>query len=276
MRLFFLCLFLIFISQPLKGQSTIVYLENMVESISSIKTLEYEFHGIEAIDNKMFHTHSIVKLQKDPFSFYNYIIEPDRGIEILFTSENDYAIINPNGFPFINLKLNPYGRLIRRNQHHTLFEAGFDNVKNVVLSIIELLRKSPEKYIVNLGVNKINNKECQVLKVINPDFTFLEYIVKEGENIESIATKFNLSSYLILVENNLNFYNDISFGDTIQIPNSYAEEFEVWIDLDSNLPIVQKIFVNHKLFEHYEFNNIIINPKFSIDEFDQNNLEYNF
>jgi hypothetical protein len=276
MRLLFLYLSLAFTFQHLQAQSTIAYFDNMVESISSINTLEYELHSRELIDDKTFYTHSRVKLQKEPFCFYNYIIKPDMGVEILFTHKNKYAFINPNGFPFINLKLDPSGKLIRRNQHHTLFDTGFDNIKDIVLSVLELLRRSPEKYIINLGVKQINNIECQVLKVVNPDFSFSEYIVKKGENVESIAKKLNLSSYLILVENNLSFYNDVTPGDKILIPNSYGEQFEIWIDLQSSLPIVQKVFVNNKLFEYYEYEKIVVNPKFSDDEFDENYVEYGF
>ena len=172
MRLLFFYLSLPFTFQHLQAQSTIAYFDNMVESISSINTLEYELHSRELIDDKIFYTHSRVKLQKEPFCFYNYIIKPDMGVEILFTHKNKYAFINPNGFPFINLKLDPSGKLIRRNQHHTLFDTGFDNIKDIVLSVLELLRRSPEKYIINLGVKQINNVECQVLKVVNPDFSF--------------------------------------------------------------------------------------------------------
>ena len=273
---FFFYLYLAFTFQDLQAQSTIAYFDNMVESISSINTLEYELHSRELIDDKIFYTHSRIKLQKEPFCFYNYIIKPDMGVEILFTHKNKYAFINPDGFPFINLKLDPSGKLIRRNQHHTLFDAGFDSFKNIVLSVLELLKASPDRYIIDLGIKQINNTECQVLKVVNPDFSFSEYIVQKGENVESIAKKFNLSAYFILVENNLSFYNDITIGNKILIPNSYGEQFEIWIDLQSGLPIVQKVFVNNKLFEHYEFNKIIINPEFSIDEFDKNYVEYNF
>ena len=276
MRLLFLYLSLTFTFQHLQAQSTIAYFDNMVESISSINTLEYELHSRELIDDKIFYTNTRVKLQKEPFCVYNYVIEPDKGAEVLFISENKLAFVNPNGFPFINLNLDPYGRLIRKNQHHTLFDTGFDNIKDIVLSVLELLRRSPEKYIINLGVKQINNIECQVLKVVNPDFSFSEYIVQKGEDVESIAKKLNLSSSLILAKNNISFYNDITLGDTIFIPNSYGEQFEIWIDLQSSLPIVQKVFVNNKLFEYYEFEKIVVNPEFSYDEFDKNYVEYNF
>ena len=276
MRLLVLYLFLIFNFQYLQAQTNISYFNNMLTAISSIKTLEYDLHSKELIDGDIFYTHSKIKLQKEPFCFYNYILNPDLGVEILFTHKNNYALINTNGFPFVNLRLDPYGKLIRKNQHHTLFDAGFDFFRDVVLSFFELLKLSSDTHVINLGVNKVNNVECQVFKVVNPSFFFREYIVQHGEDVESIAKKFNLSSYLILLENNLSFYNDISFGDIILIPNSYAEEFEIWIDLQSYLPIVQKIFVNNSLFEYYEYKNIIINPKFSTDEFSKSNKKYNF
>ena len=87
---------------------------------------------------------------------------------------------------------------------------------------------------------------------------------------------FNIYIYFILQENNLSFYNDIELGDKILIPNSYGEQFEIWINLQTNLPIVQKVFVNNKLFEYYEFEKIVINPEFSYDEFDKDYGEYNF
>ena len=276
MRLLFLYFSIIFTFQNLQAQSPISYFENMIESISAINTLEYELHAKELIDDEILYMHSIVKLKKEPFCFYNYIIKPDSGVEILFTHKNKYALINTNGFPFVNLRLDPYGRLLRRDQHHTLFDSGFDSFKNIVLSVLDLLKASPEKYIIDLGVKSINNIQCRVLEVVNTDFYFSEYIVQQGEDIESIAKKFHLSSYLILKENNLGFYDDVALGDKILIPNSYGEQFEIWIDLQLGLPIVQKVFVNNKLFEHYEFKNIIINPKFSIDEFDKSNSEYNF
>ena len=29
--------------------------------------------------------------------------------------------------------------------------------------------------------------------------------------------------------------------------HSYAESFEIWIDLDTNLPLIQKVFINDNL-----------------------------
>ena len=74
MRFLFLYLSLIFTFQDLQAQSSISYFDTMIKSISSIDALEYELHAKELIDGKIFYTHSRVKLQKEPFCFYNYQI----------------------------------------------------------------------------------------------------------------------------------------------------------------------------------------------------------
>ena len=88
MRLLFLYLSLTFTFQHLQAQSTISYFDNMIKSISSIDALEYELHAKELIDGRIFYTHSRVKLQKDPFCFYNYIIKPHD--EIPSVETNNY------------------------------------------------------------------------------------------------------------------------------------------------------------------------------------------
>lgn len=248
----------------------------MISSINSLNTIKYTIDARELIDNRIIHSKTRVKLQINPFFVYNYTLEPREGIEVLFTYKNEKAIINPNGFPFFNLNLDPYSKIMRNNQHHTIHETGFRFLGDIFYSLLDDIKKDPNKYIVDLGLKEHSGKECKVLKLHNPNFKLKKYIVQENEDIQDIATSYNLSSYLILIKNNLDFYNDIGFGDTIIIPNTYAESFEVWIDLKSKLPVVQKIYVDNKLFEHYEFSNIKINPVFNKEEYLKNYREYNF
>ena len=104
----------------------------------------------------------------------------------------------------------------------------------------------------------------------------INYIIKKDEDIESISKEKNLSAYLILIKNQLSFYNSVKSGDNIMIPNSYAEEVEIWIDIESKLTIVQKIYIDNKLFEHYEFHHLSINKYFDNNTFSKKNKNYNF
>ena len=86
----------------------------------------------------------------------------------------------------------------------------------------------------------------------------------------------NLCSYIILLKNNIDFYDEVYVGDKIFIPNSYAEKVELWIDLKSYLPLIQKVFIDDKLFEYYEFRNLVVNPQFTDNEFNKNYVDYGF
>ena len=82
--------------------------------------------------------------------------------------------------------------------------------------------------------------------------------------------------YLINQKNKISFFDKINNGDIIYLPSSYAESFEIWIDLDTNLPLIQKVFINDNLFEYYEFKNIIVNKIFDENEFLESNKFYGF
>ena len=43
-------------------------------------------------------------------------------LEVLFIKGHETALVNPNGFPWFNLKLNPVGSRMTKNQHHTIIE----------------------------------------------------------------------------------------------------------------------------------------------------------
>ena len=171
----------------------------MIGAISSLNTITYTIDAKELIDDRIIHSKTRVKLQINPFCVYNYTLEPKEGIEVLFTYKNDKAIINPNGFPFFNLNLSPYSRIMRKDQHHTLYETGFIFLRDIFISLFNDIKKDPNKYIIDLGFNEHREKKCKVLQLNNPNFVFKKYIVQENEDVQDIAKRMSLSSYLILI-----------------------------------------------------------------------------
>ena len=185
-------------------------------------------------------------------------------------------MVNPNGFPFMNIRLDPKGKILRKDQHHTLYESGFQTIRDITYSFINVLKESPADYFKASYETLFKERPCYVLEINNPNFTYVTYIVKDQESIYDIALKYNLSSYHLLMKNKIKFYNHVSRGDTILIPNSYAQSFEIWIDKETFLPVVQKMFIEEELFENYQFTNIIVNDNFDDQEFSKDYDEYNF
>jgi len=274
MRIFLF--FLICNSGILFAQNEIILLDHMINTISQVSSLEYELHSKELIDDKLIYSISKVKLRKSPFSIYCYMLHPRKGIEILLNGKHNDALVKPNSFPYFNLKLSPYGKLMRNKQHHTIIDSGFDNIKNILLSAIDSIKLNPKAYISNLGIKQKNNIYFNVLKITNPNFKYYKYVVKDNETIDDIAKRNHLCVYLINQKNKISFFDKINNGDIIYLPSSYAESFEIWIDLDTNLPLIQKVFINDNLFEYYEFKNIIVNKIFDENEFLESNKFYGF
>ena len=102
-------------------------------------------------------------------------------------------------------------------------------------------------------------------------------MVKKGETITSIATKKKVSEYMILMKNKgVDSYTDIKVGQTIKIPTEYAAQITLFIDQQTLLPLVLKIYDDEGLFEHYEFLKLQIDPPFKTDEFSKNYKHYGF
>lgn len=238
---------------------------NVSLSINGIETLSYTLSNTERIDGKLLNGKQFIKYNKSPFKCYIYLIKPNQGAELIFeeNKNNNEAIYRPNGFPYIDLNLNPYGEIIKKNNHHTIFNIGFHYFGNV---LINMFNKFPEtfSYDGNITWNKIS---CSKITINNINFKFIPYQVKEGDNIRSIAKKNKVSEYLIKEKNSISENAEIKAGKTIQIPNSYAKTIELYIDNQTHLPVFQKISDEKGVFEQYEYYNIKINPIFKDEEF---------
>jgi len=241
-----------------------------------MKTASYELYVCEQIDNDLKCSSCEVKLSVNPFQLYLKVISPDSGTEVLYTGLEKKALVNPSSFPFINMYLDPYGKLMRRGQHHTIMNSGFSNFKSIIEKFLPLISKNIERSLFLLGDSEINGRIYTHIRILNPEFKKLKYIIKEGETIQSVSDSLGLNAYWIFKENRLKDLFSTNIGDEIVIPNSYAERVDIWIDKETGLPLIQKVYFNEELYEHYEFRNIKINKKFSSLEFSPDYDDYGF
>src|SRR5262249_25624587 len=107
----------------------------MLAACDNLKSASFNLLSIERLKDGTFKESEIlVKLQRDPKkNVYVYCVNPNPGAECLWRAGelNNLLLINPNGFPFFNLKLNTHHSLLRNAQHHTIEEIGFDYIANV-------------------------------------------------------------------------------------------------------------------------------------------------
>ncbi len=257
------------------GQTAVEIIAMMYKGASKIDGFIAEINKVERVKGEYVIQLSHVKLNRTPYKVYIKQLAPKEGVEVLAKKEDNKAVINLNSFPWINIYLDPYGALMRRNQHHLVFDSGFDLMVKVLKH--ELSTSISEERLIRKEDVIWQGKEMYQLELQNNDYKIVSYIVKPDEDIDMIANRLNINAYAVLeLNDDVDGYDDVSAGQKIKIPNHYAKSMLLLIDKEYHLPLVIKVFDNKGLFQKYEYNSITINPNFAPSEFTQDFEDYNF
>ncbi|MEO6884365.1 MAG: DUF1571 domain-containing protein [Bacteroidia bacterium] len=252
-------------------------MKKMFQAVKEINTMRYDMKAQERIETKLMHAHASVKLNLSPRKLY--LKNSVTGREILWvTGENNgEALVNPNAFPYFDLNLDPYGSLMRHNQHHTIFEMGFTYATHMIEALVDKEKNSIENYFQISGTTVFDNKPCYIITINYPKYRYVAYTVKQGETIISIARKLDVGEYEILQKNKFSDYNEkLKEGQEIQVPNTYSSKSILYIDEKLFLPLFIQIFDDEGLYEQYEFHNLQVNPFIAPEEFTKNYPGYHF
>ena len=253
--------------------------EKMFFQTKKINSISFEIKKTERIEGKLITQKAKIDFNKKPFKVYVRQEFPTKGMEVLYNAETNKneALVNTNGFPWVNLKLDPMGKTMRNNQHHTIFESGYD----YVISILEFLVQKHYAEIHSLVLKKedvvYNGYQCSQIQFINPYFKYIKYTAEKEESILDIAKRYRISEYMILEKNKgLSFHENLKIGQEIVIPNEYSPKMILYVCKQNHVPILMKVYDEKGLYEQYEYSNISINPNFAANEFTEDFEEYDF
>lgn len=263
--------------QPKNDLTCEEVLEKSFKAIHEVKSLKYHLKIIERGKKGFNYYESAVKFNKNPRQIYLYI----KGIEVLYLEgkNNNKALVNPGGFPYITLNLDPMGDLMRQDQHHTLNEMGYDYFSTVIQHTLKKVDRTHfDEYFKLIGEEKVNNRLCYKIIINNKDFTYKDYTVQPGESITSIARKFFVSEYMILEKNPKfkDYFDPLKKGQVIKVPNSYCRSVVLYIDKFYFVPVSVKVIDDKGLFEEYNYHFLQVNPKFEEGEFTRTYKDYKF
>jgi Protein of unknown function (DUF1571)/LysM domain len=251
-------------------------LENTIASVEKIETLKFHLKCNERIKNKLVSTESQIKLNTAPRKIYIYL----KGPELLWVAgkNNGNALVNPAGFPYMNINLDPMGSLMRENQHHTINEIGFSYFASIIKHSMQMTGNKFEDYFKCGGSIMWDEHDCYFITAEYPDFTFTEYTVQKGETLITIAHKLNVSDYMLLEINSpkVGSYRDVKTNQKIKIPNVYGKKMILYIDKELFIPRVIKVYDDKGLFESYEYHELQLNPKIAAEEFTREYKGYRF
>lgn len=251
----------------------------MLNACDNVKSASFNLLSTERLkDGTLNESEIIAKLQRNPKKIYVYCIHPNPGAECLWRlgEINNLLLINPNGFPFFNLKLNSHHPLLRQAQHHTIEELGFDYIAEIFRHYIAQQGESIFNSFTLKGTAEYDGHQCKVLQYENPEFGFQDYTVKEKENLTHIAHANFVSDYMLLTVNKLKSYDGVKPGQVIKLPDTYGKKIVLYLDERTSLPLVQMIYDEKGLYEKYEVKSFVLNPKFTPQDFSPENKRYGF
>jgi outer membrane lipoprotein-sorting protein len=281
-KLIFICIVLsalITSSYRISTDDPIELLGKMLDKNNDIKTLQVTAVMKERIEGKQVDKKTFFKINMNPRKIYFRQKFIGIDVEGLFVAgrNNNKASMTTIGFPWISASFDPLDQRVRNNHHHTMFEAGFDYFVTVIRFIINKYEKDLPKMISYQGIVQKNNRDCYKLIVDNPNFRYQYYKVQKGENLPSIAKKFMINDFMILEKNTeIKDYYDVKEGQQIIIPCDYAKKMIFFMDKELLVPIHIEIYDDLGLYAEYSYQDVILNPVFAPNEFDESFPGYHF
>lgn len=251
-------------------------LQQMRDSIKNIKTLRMSISALER-DVTTFRTaQSEIKLQTKPKKLY--FNNPAKKIEILYYEGklNNKALVKANTFPYLTLTLDPYGALMRKNQHYTIHEIGMDLVARAIAMVINKDKDAYANFKMTGKVVK-NGYNCYAVEYESKNFTYTDYVVGENETVTTVAAKLSVNEYLVRYKNEL--LNDFDFmkkGKTLKVPVYFCKKALVYIDEKTMLPVSAALYDDAGVFENYDFSKIEVNKPIKEEEFSRDYKDYHF
>lgn len=264
-------------SQDLKAK---LLIKKMLDASDALKSAKFILHSAEKErDGKIRESEMIIKLQNDPVKIYLYMIQPHSGAECLWRNGEAYnkVLVNPNGFPYINLKLGLYNSLLRQDSHHLVSEIGFDYLASMTKYYINRMGDSFYNYLHITDTLLWDKRICFELTFDYTPFQYMDYTVKLNETLTTIANQFHISDYVLLKHNpKVRDYDSVKPGQVIKVPNFYNRKVVLYVDQNNFLPLVQITYDENGLLERYEMKSFVLNPDLKPEEFTPSYASYGF
>lgn len=250
-------------------------LSRLSTAIDNLKTLRCTVKAQERIGTGYQQARTSLKLAYSPLRVY---LRNQKGIEALWVTgqNNGDAWVYPNSFPYVTLSLDPNGTLMHRNQHHSLLDAGFGTIADIIRSTGQREDQAFEQSFRYTGDTTVLGRPCYILRSSFPQFRYVSYTPAKTETLAQIADKFDCGEYRIVERNGLSFEKPVPAGKTLQVPNGYGRRTTVYVDQKLFLPLVVQVIDDKGLFERFEFTDIVANQPIPAEEFSKDYKGYHF
>ncbi len=244
-------------------------------AIQNLKSLRCTADARERIGNKYVPDRSLMKLSFNPLRVY---IKNGKGVEVLYVAgqNNGDAWVYPNAFPYVTLSLDPNGALMRKGQHHTVLQAGFGTIAELLEGSASRPDKSFNHSFRYAGDTTVQGRPHYILRSDYPQFRYVAYKAGRNETPATVAARFGCGEYRVLERNKLSVGEKLDEGQVLQVPNVYARRTIVLVDPKTFLPSSVAVYDDQGLFEKYDFLNVVANQPIPAAEFTKGYSGYKF
>ncbi len=251
---------------PAPAVTTEQLVAHMSSAIDNLRYLRCSAKAQERIGREVKPSTSLMKLTFKPLRVY---LKDNKNVEVLWvTGQNGGdAWVYPGSFPYVTLSLDPYGSLMRKGQHHTVLQAGFGTIADLLHPSALRRDATFSRTFRYAGDTTVLGHACYVLRSDFPQFRYVAYRAGKNETVTTVAERFGCGEYRVMERNNLSPGDALPEGKVVQVPNGYGRRTILCIDTKTYLPAVVDVRDDQGLFEKFEFYNIVANQPIPPEEF---------
>ncbi|MCC3160286.1 DUF1571 domain-containing protein [Hymenobacter sp. 15J16-1T3B] len=259
---------------PAESPTTDVLLNRLGTAISKLQTLRVNVKATERHPDGYQQARTLMKIATTPLRIY---LRNQKGIEVLYVQgqNNGDAWVYPAKFPYVTISLDPNGALMRRNQHHSVLDAGY----GVIADLIRIPPQRSEAYRRSFryqGDTTIQGRPCYLLRSDFPQFKYISYKTTGGETAAKIAERFGCGEFRIAQRNDIGYEDVLPEGKVLQVPNAYGRRTILCVDQKMLLPVAVAVWDDKGLFESFEFSQVVANQPIPTAEFSKDYKDYKF
>lgn len=237
-------------------------LGRMHASIDDMQAHTYRLMAEERRLGDVYHRGEMkIAVQQKPLNIKLEILKPNEGavVEYHAGKDKDEAVVTPKKWlPAVKFKRNIHGTLLRPG-HYGINETSLTHIDEIIARIEEgfTQRGISEKGIRYWGSLQVNGVLCHKIELMDHDYRIVDYTVKHKDDVLKIASRQMVNPYKIRELNpEIKTYFDLTPGQVIQIPSSFARRCIIYVDVQEFLPRKLEIFDEKGWFERYSFYDI--------------------
>lgn len=249
-----------------------------MKAIKAVDTYEGEFLKRERIEDELKQEKMSFRFAR-PFKVYLKYIDPNPGQEVLYVrgANKNRIKAHKGSFPDITVNLSPYGRQAMKDSHQPIMTFGLQRQIQIMAKIHRrALEQGGASYAISDG-GVLFGEPVWKIEARLPS-TGRTVKAKDDENLWEFAKRVGQDMYVILHHNeDIDSPTDVRAEQKVFVPHYYASRGQYFIGKRSFM-MIKAVSWDHegRLYEVYEYPELVLNPGLEDRDFDHRNRDYDF